>query len=89
MGTDEISYAMVRNIQQAAPDHFPDRFTNLLRHGTFRPSRKLVECLPIPKLGQTDNGDPRNLRPISLLGCLSKTFEKILASRLGLTGELT
>lgn len=45
--------------------------------------------MPIPKPEQTDTSDPKILRLISLLSCLSKTFEKILASRLGLAGKLT
>jgi Reverse transcriptase (RNA-dependent DNA polymerase)/Endonuclease-reverse transcriptase len=48
--------------------HFPDKW-------------KIAKVLPIPKGGQNCDS-PDNFRPISLLSCLGKCFEKIILHRL-------
>ena len=56
-------------------------FNACLRLSYFPKSWKVAKILPIPK-SITDRGDPDKFRPISLLSCLGKSFEKILLNRL-------
>ena len=51
-------------------------FTNKI----FRRNCKISEVIPIHNNGNTNN--PNNFRPISLLTCFSKIFEKIIIKRL-------
>lgn len=64
-------------------------FNQLLAHGVFPDSWKVAKCVPIPKPGRSDHGNPQNLCPISLLSCLGKTFEKVIAARLASEAEAT
>lgn len=81
-GADGVSYRMVQAVMTANPDIITELFDNLLRHSTFPQSWKQGRCVPIPKPGRTDISVPKNLRPISLLSCLGKTFEKVLTLRI-------
>lgn len=80
---------MVGAVHRSSPNLLPSLFSNLLKYCTFSPSWKVAKCVPIPKPGRTDMSIPKNLRPISLLSCLGKTFEKILVHRLSEAGHLT
>jgi hypothetical protein len=51
-----------------------------LRNGIFPTKWKSANVVSIFKKG--DNSLPTNYRPISLLHCLSKVFEKVVANRL-------
>ena len=51
-------------------------FTN----GIFSNNCKISKVIPIHKNGETNN--PNNFRPISLLTCFSKIFEKINSKRI-------
>ena len=48
--------------------------------GIFPDRMKIAKVIPIYKAG--DNTDVNNYRPISVLPCLSKVFEKLLLKRL-------
>jgi len=56
-------------------------FIAMLRLSYFPQSWKLSHVLPICKPGK-DPRNPSSYRPISLLSCLSKIFEKLMLSRL-------
>jgi hypothetical protein len=56
-------------------------FNACLTHSYFPKSWKLAKILPIPKKGNVSS-DPNSFRPISLLSCLGKCFEKIMLWRL-------
>lgn len=86
-GKDNVSYRMVAATHEAVPDLLPTLFSQLLCFGEFPPAWKQAKCVPIPKPGRTDTSDPKNLRPISLLSCLGKTFEKILAQQIAKIGR--
>ena len=44
-------------------------------------------CVILPKANKKDYLLPKSYRPVSLLNCLSKTYEKILATRLSYLAE--
>lgn len=81
-GSDNISYRMVTTVQHTNPELLYSLFTNLLYHKVFPVQWKKANCIPIPKRNRTNTSDPKNLRPISQLSCLGKTFMKILARRI-------
>lgn len=88
-GSDEVSYRVVAAVHRANKDLLPKLFSELLYRGRFPKQWKEAKCVPIPKPGKTDTTNPKNLRPISLLSCLGKTIEKILATRLADVGRAT
>lgn len=88
-GPDLISYRMIRCLTETHPQVLADLFTNLLRQAAFPDNWKITKCVPIPKPGKTDLRSPKSLRPISLLSCLGKLFEKILAKRIAEAAEIT
>ena len=49
-------------------------------NGIFPDSCKTAKVIPLHKSGNTDN--PNNFRPVSILSCFAKIFEKILYKRL-------
>lgn len=81
-GMDNVSYRMVAAVQQPSPGILPRLFSSLIKYRAFPFAWKTAKCVPISKPEQTDMTDSKNLRPISLLSCVSTTFEKILARRI-------
>lgn len=80
-GFDLISYVMLKNIPQNALLFLLRIYNHILSKGVFPDSWKNAIIIPIHKAGK----NPQLLssyRPISLLSCISKVFEKILSSRL-------
>ena len=59
----------------------------LLHAGHHPTCWKEATVVIIKKLGKPDYGNPKAYRPISLLNCLGKISEKIMASRLAHTAE--
>ena len=55
-------------------------FYNAFRIGIFLHSCKIARVIPLFKSGKTDN--LTNYRPISILTCFSKIFEKLIHKRL-------
>lgn len=88
-GADQISHHMIRSLMEKRPQLLADLFTNLLRHGTYPAEWKIAKCVPTPKPRKTDLSSPKTLLPISLLSCLRKTFDKILAARIAEAAEIT
>jgi hypothetical protein len=52
----------------------------------FPPEWKHANCTIIQKQGRAKQGDPKGYRPISLLSCMGKKFEKIAAKRIATAG---
>jgi hypothetical protein len=81
-GHDRTPYLVLQKFNKALPRILPDLFTALLRFGVFPKSWKLAHCVVIPKPGKSDYCSPKSYRPISLLPCISKIFEKVVARRI-------
>lgn len=83
---DGTTYEILTQIANVRQSLLATLLDALLRYGVFPPAWKHVICVPIPKPGRTDLTNPAKIRPISLLSCLGKTFEKILAKRVATGG---
>lgn len=70
---------MIPESMAARPEPLTSMFNALLTYPSFPTVWKHAKCVTIPKPGRTDISNPKNLHPISLLSCLGKVFEIILA----------
>ena len=59
-----------------------DIFNISLTTGIYPDDLKIAKCIPIYKKGKKD--DPTNYRPISILSCINKIYEKLIYQRLHL-----
>ena len=80
-GEDKVSYTIINQ----APDSFKEflvyLFESCLKTGYFPTTWKCATGVMLPKNGK-DAKIPNNYRPISLLSCLGKTLERVIADRL-------
>ncbi len=79
VGPDGISNDFIRNIADAIITPLTNFFNYSIRHGIFPEEWKKSNIVPIFKKG--DKALPSNYRPVSLLCCLSKVFEKLVAQK--------
>jgi hypothetical protein len=80
-GLSGTPYTLAKWVHEADPNLLPTLFTRALRLGCHPwPTAKVVI---IPKPGKPDYSAPKAYRPISLLECVGKILEKVVASRLG------
>ena len=79
-GSDNIGARLI----QLCPDIFADNltkiFNNAMAKGEYPTQLKIAKVIALYKKGEKYS--PGNYRPISLLSCLNKIFEKILCKRL-------
>ena len=80
-GMDEISYRVLKKLPNAFLLLLATIFTACFRTGYFPDKWKAAKTILIPKPGK-DHKQAKNHRPISLLSCLSKLLERIIAKRL-------
>ncbi|XP_072403250.1 uncharacterized protein [Diabrotica undecimpunctata] len=76
-GIDGINYSMLLNLPEIAIHYLCKIYNNILLKGDNCDSLKQCLVISIPKVNQRTA-----LRPISLISCLLKTFERIMKSRL-------
>ena len=80
-GPDEIHNKLLKNLSEGSKQYLLDLFNFIFKEGIFPEDWKLAHIIPILKKGK-DPLDPKSYRPISLLSCLSKLFERMLNIRL-------
>ena len=80
-GEDSISYQILRNLPLAAKEYLTKIYQTLKEVGYFPKQWKHAIGVMIPKPNK-DRQLPSNYRPISLLRCLGKIFEKTIAKPL-------
>jgi Reverse transcriptase (RNA-dependent DNA polymerase) len=80
-GLSGILYKLVQWVNNACPDLLTTLFNAALHLG-IHPWTE-VKVVIIPKPGKTDYSAPKSYRPISLLECIGKVLEKIIARHLG------
>lgn len=80
-GDDRISYPMLKNLSESTKKHMLFLYNNVFSSNVFPQAWKTAVLIPIPKPNK-DHHTVSGFRPISLLSCISKILEKIIARRL-------
>jgi ribonuclease HI len=88
-GPDCITQEIILNAYNAIPDTFFTIYSNLLNIGYHPPCWKQATGAILKKAEKPDYTAPKAYRVISLLNCLGKVSERILAQRLGHLAETT
>ena len=79
-GFDLISNKILKSTASTIAPFLVTLFNKCLKNGTFPDCYKTAKVTPLFKGG--DKQDPDCYRPISLLPCVGKLFEKVIATRL-------
>ena len=79
-GPDVISASFVKHGKNFLAGFLSNLINECLPEGIFPTCLKRALVVPIHKNGATDS--PNNYRPISLLPCISKIFEKVIFKRM-------
>lgn len=80
-GPDTIPNIVLKKLPSQAHAFMAKMINQILSSGKFPTSWKTAHVIPIPKPGKPAN-EVKNLRPISLLNCLSKVLERVLHVRI-------
>ena len=80
-GKDTIPYRAIQELPQEAKEHLTHIYNICLSRGYFPKEWKIATGRMILKPNKPRN-NPGSYRPISLLNCLGKTFEKLLTTRI-------
>lgn len=85
-GLDEIPFAMLRELPMIAKEHLLRLFNTFLNTGMFPESWSGCKVVAIPKPGKDPNIHT-SYRPVCLLSCPRKLFEKLIHARLDFWAE--
>uniref|UniRef100_A0A0K8U8T5 Putative RNA-directed DNA polymerase from transposon X-element n=1 Tax=Bactrocera latifrons TaxID=174628 RepID=A0A0K8U8T5_BACLA len=80
-GINSISYPMLSNLPPIAKQRLLSLYNSIFEKGSYPHPWRIATVIPIIKPNKPADL-PSSYRPISLLSCLSKIFEKIIAKRL-------
>ena len=80
-GEDKINYVVLKKLPRKTLTDLSTIFNKCLHLGYFPDQWKKASVIMIPKQGK-DGKLAKNHRPISLLPCVGKLFERIIADRL-------
>ena len=80
-GLDGVTYIHLKHLPAAALFTLAKFFTVLIMVGYFPAHWKVAKTILIPKAGKSPL-NPNNYRPISLLSCVGKLFERVVGNRL-------
>ena len=86
-GPDGINFLCLRQVYQAIPTALIDLFKSLLKIGYHLHCWREATGAIIRKPNKPDYSVPKAYRPVSLLNCLGKISEKIIAKRLSYIAE--
>jgi hypothetical protein len=81
-GKSSITWRLIKWAFGISPVEITSLFNACLEFGHHPSSLKTTVVSVIPKPRKADMSDPSSYRPISLLECLSKLLEKVIARRL-------
>jgi ribonuclease HI len=88
-GPDSINHEIILHAYRAIPDVFFKLYSSLIDIGYHPLCWKQATGAILKKPGKPDYTIPKAYRVISLLNCLGKVSERILAQRLGFLAETT
>ena len=82
--SDEISFAIIQKVYLSISEHFYKLYSSLLETGFYSKYWRVATEVILKKSAsvQRDWSKPKSYRVVSLLNCLSKVSEKLLATRL-------
>ena len=80
-GPDKVAYSMLKRLPHSGMDFLLHIFNFSRTLYSFPSISKTFSTIPIYKIGKPLNS-PASFRPISLISCVSKLFERIILSRL-------
>jgi len=86
-GPDGLTFAVIQKAYEIIPDHFQFVYQMLLNNGYHPRVWREATCVMIPKPHKPDYSIAKAYRPISLLNCLGKVAEKIMATRMAYIAE--
>ena len=86
-GPDGLGFECLKKAYAAIPEYFHALFEVLIRAGYHPKIWREATIAIIKKSGKPDYSAPKAYRPISLLNCLGKISEKIMATRLAHMAE--
>ncbi|EJP61622.1 reverse transcriptase, RNaseH [Beauveria bassiana ARSEF 2860] len=81
-GADGITVHMLQKLWPIVGHLVTDIYNACLQHGYCPRAWRTAEVVMIPKQNKRDLTDPGTWRPISLLSCLGKGMERIIAKRM-------
>lgn len=88
-GPDAITQDIITKAYEAIPDVFFKIYTPLINIGYHPAAWRQATGAILPKVGKPDYSVPKAFRIITLLNCLGKVSERIIAQRLGYLAETT
>jgi len=88
-GPDQITQEIIQQAYQAIPDIFYRLYSSLIHTGYHPTCWRQATGAILKKPAKPDYSSPKAYRVISLLNCLGKVSERILAQRLGYLAETT
>ncbi|KAL1952616.1 hypothetical protein VTO42DRAFT_4681 [Malbranchea cinnamomea] len=88
-GLDRMSFTIIKKVYCTIPDTFYVLYSKLIAVGYHPTVWKESIGVIIKKAKKEDYSDPKAYRIISLLNCLGKVFEKIVAESLSYLAETT
>ena len=80
-GPDKVAYPMLKHLPRSGMDFLLHIFNLSWSSHSFPSIWKTSSIIPIHKMGKPLDS-PASFRPISLISCVSKLFERIILSRL-------
>ena len=88
-GPDQITQEIIQKAYQVIPDTFYRLYSSLIDTGYHPTCWRQATGAILKKPAKPDYSTPKAYRVISLLNCLGKASERILAQRLGYLAETT
>jgi hypothetical protein len=82
LGCDGISYKFIARLYQLSPTTLPLLYNSLLIFNAYPADWKRAICVITSKTGKQSYLIPSAYRPISLLPCIAKIMEAILAKKI-------